>query len=146
MSLDSKLPTEQFINKLKMIADAQENQYHDAISDTGDFGFSVKNKNLTIGRKCFMYDAAKSRLHRKLVFQKDILFTSESVNFERDTNQDIRVLDDLCCKDQPEQIPENAADEIITNAKSLLLKKHIRQSFNGLDSKLVLAIVIGPWF
>ena len=129
-----------------MIVDAQENQYHDAISDTGDFGFSDKYKNLTIGRKCLMYDAAKSRLHRKLVFQKDTLFTSESVNFERDTNQDIRVLDDLCCKDQPEHIPENAADEIITNAKSLLLKKHIRQSFNGLDSKLVLAIVIGPWF
>ena len=129
-----------------MIVDAQENQYHDAISDTGDFGFSDKYKNLTIGRKCFMYDAAKSRLHRKLVFQKDTLFTSESVNFERDTNQDIRVLDDLCCKDQPEQIPENAVDEIITNAKSLLVKKQIRQSFNGLDSKLVLAIVISPWF
>ena len=116
-----------------MIVDTQENQYRDAISDTGDFGFSDKYKNLTIGRKYLMYDAAKSRLHRKLVFQKDILFTSESVNFERDTNQDIRVLDDLCCKDQPEQIPENAADEIITNAKSLLLKKHIHQSFNGLD-------------
>ena len=39
----------------------------------------------------------------------------------------------MCCKDQPEQIPENAVDKIITNAKSLLLKKHIRQSFNGLD-------------
>ena len=39
----------------------------------------------------------------------------------------------MCCKDQPEQIPENAANEIITNAKALLLKKHIRQSFNGLD-------------
>ena len=129
-----------------MIVDAQENQYHDAISDSGDFGFRDKYKNLTIGYECFMYDAGKSRLHRKLVFQKDILFASESVNFERKTNQDIRVLDDLCCKDQPEQIPENAADEIITNAKSLLLKKHIRQSFNGLDSKLVLAIVISPWF
>ena len=129
-----------------MIVDTQENQYRDAISDTGDFGFSDKYKNLTIGLKCFMYDAAKIRLHWKPVFQKDTLFTSESVNFERDTNQDIRVLDDLCCKDQPEQIPENAADEIITNAKSLLLKKHIRQSFNGLDSKLVLAIVISPWF
>ena len=39
----------------------------------------------------------------------------------------------MCCKDQPEQIPENVANEIITNAKALLLKKHIRQSFNGLD-------------
>ena len=129
-----------------MIVDAQENQYHDAISDTGDFGFSGKYKNFTIGRECFMYEAAKYKLHWKLVFQKDILFASESVNFERNTNQDIRVFDDLCCKDQPEQIPENVDDEIITNAKSLLLKKHIRKSFNGLDSKLVLAIVIGPWF
>ena len=39
----------------------------------------------------------------------------------------------MCCKDQPEQIPENVANEIITNVKALLLKKHIRQSFNGLD-------------
>ena len=44
-SMDAELkrvliPIEQFINKLKMIVDAQENQYHDAISGIGDFGFS----------------------------------------------------------------------------------------------------------
>ena len=88
-----------------MIVDAQENQYRDTISDTGDFSFSNKYKNLTIACQQFMWDAAKSKFHRKLVFQKDILFASESVNFERNTNQDISVLDDLCCKDQPEQIP-----------------------------------------
>ena len=33
-----------------MIVDAQENQYRDVISDTGDFSFSDKYKNLTTGR------------------------------------------------------------------------------------------------
>ena len=58
--VDSNLPIEQFINKLKMIVDAQENQYHDAISDTGDFGFSNKYKNLTIGADvlCMMQQKA----------------------------------------------------------------------------------------
>lgn len=65
---DSKLPINQLISKLKMIVDAQENQYRDAISDTGDF--SDKYKYLTIGSECFMWDAAKCKLHGKLVFSK----------------------------------------------------------------------------
>ena len=68
-----------------------------------------------------------------LFFRNNILFASESVNFERKTNQDISVLDDLCSKDLPEQIPEDVADEIITDAIVLIFKKHIRKSFNGLD-------------
>ena len=52
-----------------------------------------------------MWDAAKSKFHQKLVFQKDILFASESINFEKNTQIRICVLDDLCFKDQPEQIP-----------------------------------------
>ena len=48
-------------------------------------------------------------------------------------NQDIRALDDLCSKDLPEQIPEDAADETITGANALIFNKHIRKSFNGLD-------------
>ena len=50
----------------------------------------------------------------------------------------------MCCKDQPEQIPENVANEIITNAKALLLKKHIRQSFNGLDYQARVSHSNGP--
>ena len=80
-----------------------------------------------------MWDAAKCKLHRKLVFRKDILFASESVNFERNTNQNVRALDDLCSKDLPEEIPEDVADEIITDAKALIFNKHFRKSFNGLD-------------
>ena len=68
-----------------------------------------------------------------LFFRNNILFASESVNFERKTNQDISVLDDLCSKDLQEQIPEDAADEIIADAIVLIFKKHIRKSFNGLD-------------
>lgn len=56
-----------------------------------------------------------------LFFRNNILFASESVNFERKTNQDISVL------------PEDVADEIITDAIVLIFKKHIRKSFNGLD-------------
>ena len=131
--VDSKFPIDQFINKLEMIVDAQENQYRDALSDTGDFSFSNKYKYLIIGREWFMWDAAKCKLHRKLVFRKDILFASESVNFERNTNQHVSALDNLCSKDLPEQIPEDVADEIITDAKALTFNKHIRKSFNGLD-------------
>ena len=80
-----------------------------------------------------MWDAARCKLQRKLVFRKDILFASESVNFERNTNQNVRALDDLCSKDLPEEIPEDVADEIITDAKALIFNKHIRKSFNGLD-------------
>ena len=65
-----------------------------------------------------MWDAAKGKLHRKLVFQKDILFASRLVNFERNTNQDVSVLKNLCSKDLPDQIPENVADKIITDAKA----------------------------
>ena len=65
-----------------------------------------------------MWDVAKCKLHRKLVFQKDIRFASESVNFERNTNQDVSVLNNLCSKDLPDQIPENVADKIITDAKA----------------------------
>ena len=65
-----------------------------------------------------MWDVAKCKLHRKLVFQEDILFASESVNFERNTNQDVSVLNNLCSKDLPDQIPENVADKIITDAKA----------------------------
>lgn len=68
-----------------------------------------------------------------LFFRNNILFASESVNFERKTNQDISVLDDLCSKDLQEQIPEDAADETITGANALIFNKHIRKSFNGLD-------------
>ena len=71
-----------------------------------------------------MWDAVKCKLHRKFAFQKDILFASESLNFERNTNQDISVLDDLYSKDLPEQIPGDVADEIITNAKALIFNKH----------------------
>ena len=39
----------------------------------------------------------------------------------------------ICVAKTNQKIPENVANEIITNAKALLLKKHIRQSFNGLD-------------
>ena len=35
--------------------------------------------------------------------------------------------------DQPEEIPEDAADEIATDAKALIFNKHIHKSFNGLD-------------
>ena len=42
----------------------------------------------------------------------------ESVNFERNTNQDVSVLNNLCSKDLPDQIPENVADKIITDAKA----------------------------
>ena len=80
-----------------------------------------------------MWDAAKCKLHRKLVFQKDILFASGLVNFERNTNQDVSVLNNLCSKDLPDQIPENVADKIITDAKALIFNKHIRKSSNGLD-------------
>ena len=52
--VDSKLPIDQFIKNLKTIVDAQENQYYDAISDTGDFSFSGKYKHLTIGHEWFM--------------------------------------------------------------------------------------------
>ena len=30
-----------------------------------------------------MWDAAKSKFHRKLIFQKDILFATKSINFEK---------------------------------------------------------------
>ena len=128
--VDSKLLFDQFINKLKMIVDDQN---HDTISYTGDFSFSNRYKNLTIGRKWFMWDVAKCKLHWKLVFQKDILFASEYVNFESNTNQYVSVFDNLCSKDLPDQISENVADKIITDAKALRFNKHIRQSFYGLD-------------
>ena len=96
--VDSKLLIDQFINKLKMIVDVWENQYRDTISHIGDFSFSNKYKNVNIGRKWFMWDAAKCKLHWKLVFQKDILFASEYVNFESNTNQDVSVLNNLCSK------------------------------------------------
>ena len=91
-----------------------------------------------------MWDAAKCKLHRKLVFQKDILFASESVNFERNTNQDVSVLDNLCSKDLPDQIPENVPDKIITNAKALIFSKHIHQSFNERDYDVSVSHRIGP--
>ena len=99
--------------------------------------------NIKIGRVWFMWDAAKCKLHRKLVFQKDILFASEHVNFERNTNQDVSVLDNLCSKDLPDQIPENVPDKIITDTKALIFNKHIRQSFNGLDYDVSVSHRIG---
>ena len=80
-----------------------------------------------------MWDAAKCKLHRKLVSQKDILFASKHVNFESNTNQDVSVFNNLCSRDLPDQIPENVADKIITDAKALIFNKHIRKSSNGLD-------------
>ena len=142
--VDSKLLIDQFINKFKMIVDAYENQYGDTISHTADFSFSNKYKNLTIGREWFMWDAAKCKLHRKLVFQKDFLFASEYVNFERNTNQDVSVLDNLCSKDLPDQIPENVPDKIITDTKALISNKHVGQSFNGLDYDVSVIHRIAP--
>ena len=100
--------------------------------------------NMKIGRVWFMWVAAKCKLHRKLVFQKDILFASEYVNFERNTNQDVSVLDNLCSKDLPDQIPENVPDKIITDTKALIFNKYIRQSFNGLDYDVSFSHRIGP--
>ena len=131
--VDSKLLTDQFINKVKMIVDDQNRH---TISHTGDFSFCNKYKNFTTGREWFMWDVAKCKLHQKLVFQKDILFGSEYINFERNTNQDVSVLDNLYSKDLPDQIIENVPDKIITDAKALIFNKHICQSFNGLDYKV----------
>ena len=100
--------------------------------------------NIKIGRVWFMWDAAKCKLHRKLVFQKDILFASEYVNFERNANQDVSVLDNLCSKDLPDQIPENVPDKIITDTKALIFNKYIRQSFNGLDYDVSFSHRISP--
>ena len=68
--------------------------------------------NMKIGRVWFMWVAAKCKLHRKLVFQKDILFATKSVNFESNTNQDVSVFNNLCSRDLPDQIPENVADKM----------------------------------
>ena len=66
--VSSNLPIDLFINKLKMSFNVPENQYRDAISDTGYFSFSNKYKYLTNGREWFMWDAVKYKIHRKLSF------------------------------------------------------------------------------
>ena len=54
------------------------------------------------------------------------------------------VLDNLCSKDLPDQIPENVPDKIITDTKTLIFNKHIRQSLNGLDYDVSVSHRIGP--
>ena len=124
---DSKLPIDQFVNKLKMISDVPGNQYRYTISDTGDFSFSNKYKYLTVSREWFIWYATKCKLYWKLNFRRDILFARESVNFERNPNQDISVLNNLCPKDLPEEIPGDVGDEIITDAKALIFDKRVRK-------------------
>ena len=68
----------------------------------------------------------------------------EYVNFERNTNQHVSVLDNLCSKDLPDQTPENVPDKIITDTKALIFNKHIRQSFNGLDYDVSVSHRISP--
>ena len=125
--VNSNLPIDLFLNKLKMSFNVPENQYRDAISDTGYFSFSNKYKYLTNGREWFMWDAVKYKIHRKLSFWRSILFARESVNFERNTNQDISVLNNLCSNELPEGIPEDVGDEIIMTAKALIYSKHVRK-------------------
>ena len=64
--------------------------------------------------------------------------------WKKNANQDISVLEDLCSKDLSEPIPEDFADEVITDAKALIFNEHIRKSFNGLDYETRISHSIGP--
>ena len=139
--VDSKLLIDQFINKFKMIVDAYENQYGDTISHTADFSFSNKYKNWS---RMVNVGCSKVQTLSETLSEKDILSASEYVNFERNANQDVSVLDNLYSKDLPDQIPENVPDKIITDTKALIFNKYIRQSFNGLDYDVSFSHRIGP--